>query len=225
VISKLYPSAVAALRDLKDGATVLISGFGDAGVPFALCNAVLETGARDLTVVANNAGFAGTGVAALIDAGRVAKIICSFPRSEADSPFVRLYNAGRIQLELVPQGTLGERMRAAGAGIAGFYTRVSAGTRLAEGKEVREIDGHLHVLEQPLKGDFALVRADKADRWGNLVYRKAARNFGPVMATAAEITVAEVAECVANGALDPEAVVTPSVYVDRIVVSGPGGPR
>lgn len=225
MISKLYPSAVAALHDLKDGATVLISGFGDAGVPFALCNAVLETGARDLTVVANNAGFAGTGVAALIDAGRVAKIICSFPRSEADSPFVRLYNAGRIQLELVPQGTLGERMRAAGAGIAGFYTRVSAGTRLAEGKEVREIDGHLHVLERPLKGDFALVRADKADRWGNLVYRKAARNFGPVMATAADVTVAEVAACVENGALDPEAVVTPSVYVDRIVVTGPAGPR
>ena len=225
MISKLYPNSVAALEGLRDGYTVLISGFGDAGVPFALCLAVLETGARDLTVVANNAGFAGKGVAALIDAGRVAKIICSFPRSEADSPFVRQYNAGRIALELVPQGTLGERLRAAGAGIAGFYTRVSAGTRLAEGKEQREIDGYPHVLERPLKGDFALVRAEQADRWGNLVYRKAARNFGPVMATAADVTVVEVAECVENGTLDPEAVVTPSVYVDRIVVTGPGGPR
>jgi 3-oxoadipate CoA-transferase alpha subunit len=225
VINKLYPSTVAALEGLKDGATVLISGFGDAGVPFALCNAVLETGVRDLTVVANNAGFAGKGVAALIDAGRVAKIICSFPRSEPNSPFVRQYNAGRIQLELVPQGTLGERMRAAGAGIAGFYTRVSAGTRLAEGKETREFDGHLYVLERPLKGDFALVRAEKADRWGNLVYRKAARNFGPIMATAADVTVVEVAEYVENGTLDPEAIVTPSVYVDRVVVTGPGGPR
>jgi 3-oxoadipate CoA-transferase alpha subunit len=223
VIDKLYPSAVAALDGLKDGMTLLIGGFGDAGVPFALCRAVIETGARDLTVVANNAGFGGKGVAALIDAERVARIICSFPRSEPDSPFVRLYNAGRIALERVPQGTLGERMRAGGAGIAGFYTRVSAGTRLAEGKETRAFDGRPHVLERPLRGDFALVRADKADRWGNLVYRKAARNFGPVMAMAADVTVVEVAEHVANGTLDPEAVVTPSVYVDRIVVTGAGG--
>lgn len=222
MIEKLRPTALAALEGLKDGDTLLISGFGDAGVPFHLIDGVLETGARDLTVVANNAGFAGTGVAALLDAGRVARIICSFPRSEPDSPFVKLYNAGRIVLELVPQGTLGERMRAAGAGIGGFYTRVSAGTRLAEGKETREIDGHLHVLEHPLRGDFALVRAERADRWGNLVYRKAARNFGPVMATAAKVTVAEVRECVENGALDPEAVVTPSIYVDRVVIAPPG---
>lgn len=222
MIEKLRPTALAALEGLKDGDTLLISGFGDAGVPFHLVDGVLETGARELTVVANNAGFAGTGVAALLDAGRVARIICSFPRSEPDSPFVKLYNAGRIVLELVPQGTLGERMRAAGAGIGGFYTRVSAGTRLAEGKETREIDGHLHVLESPLRGDFALVRAERADRWGNLVYRKAARNFGPVMAMAAKVTVAEVRECVENGALDPEAVVTPSVYVDRVVIAPPG---
>lgn len=222
MIEKLCPTARAALEGLKDGDTVLISGFGDAGVPFHLIDGVLETGARDLTVVANNAGFAGTGVAALLDAGRVAKIICSFPRSEADSPFVKLYNAGKIALELVPQGTLGERMRAAGAGIGGFYTRVSAGTRLAEGKETREIDGHLHVLERPLPGDFALVRAEQADRWGNLVYRKAARNFGPVMAMAAKVTVVEVRGCVENGTLDPEAVVTPSIYVDRIVIAPPG---
>ncbi len=222
MIEKLRPTALAALEGLKDGDTLLISGFGDAGVPFHLIDGVLETGARDLTVVANNAGFAGTGVAALLDAGRVARIVCSFPRSEPDSPFVKLYNAGKVTLELVPQGTLGERMRAAGAGIGGFYTRVSAGTRLAEGKETREIDGHLHVLERPLRGDFALVRAERADRWGNLVYRKAARNFGPVMAMAARVTVAEVRECVENGALDPEAVVTPSIYVDHVVVAPPG---
>ncbi len=222
MIDKTCPTLEAALAGLKDGDTLLISGFGDAGVPFHLIDGVLRTGVKDLTVVANNAGFAGTGVAALLDAGRVAKIICSFPRSEADSPFVKLYNAGRITLELVPQGTLGERMRAAGAGIGGFYTRVSAGTRLAEGKETREIDGHLHVLERPLRGDFALVRAERADRWGNLVYRKAARNFGPVMAMAARVTVAEVRERVENGTLDPETVVTPSIYVDRVVVAPPG---
>ena len=183
--------------------------------------AVLETGARDLTVVANNAGFAGKGVAALIDAGRVAKIICSFPRSEPDSPFVRQYNAGRIALELVPQGTISERMRCAAAGLGGFFSPVSAGTKLAEGKEQREIDGRLHVFEKPLKGDIALVKAAKADRWGNLVYRKSARNFNPVCAMAAELTVVEVETMVELGTLDPEAVVTPGIFVDRIVVAEP----
>jgi 3-oxoadipate CoA-transferase alpha subunit len=206
-----------AVAGVQDGATVLVGGFGMAGMPVPLIDALIRQGATDLTVVSNNAGNGDTGLAALLAAGRVRKVICSFPRQSDSWVFDGLYRAGRIELEVVPQGTLAERMRAAGAGIGGFFCPTGVGTPLAEGKETREINGRTYVLELPLRGDVALVGAHCGDRMGNLVYRKTARNFGPVMAMAATTVVAQVREVVDIGALDPEAVVTPSIYVDRIV--------
>ncbi|MFZ9733460.1 MAG: 3-oxoacid CoA-transferase subunit A [Burkholderiaceae bacterium] len=217
MINKIYASAAEALHDLPDGATVMIGGFGNAGMPSELIEALIDQGARDLTIINNNAGNGETGLAALLKARRVRKIICSFPRQHDSHHFDALYRAGEIILELVPQGNLAERIRAAGAGIGGFYTPTGYGTALAEGKETREINGRHYVFETPLAADFALIKALKGDRWGNLVYRKTARNFGPIMAAAARITVAQVSECVGLGDLDPEAVVTPGIYVQRLV--------
>ncbi len=210
-------AADAAVADIPDGATVLIGGFGRAGQPVELIDALRRHGAGDLTVVNNNAGNGDHGLALLLRDGLVRKVICSFPRQSDSWHFDELYRAGRLELEVVPQGTLAERMRAAGAGIGGFYSPTGVGTLLAEGKEERELDGRRYVLERPLPGDYALVKAHVADRMGNLVYRKTARNFGPVMATAAQTTVVQVSRVVPTGDLDPEAVVTPSIYVDRVV--------
>ena len=219
MIDKLVASLAEAVADIKDGAVLLVSGFGPSGCPDNLLKAVLEQGARDLTLVTNNAGNDNgeTGIAALLANGRVKKVICSFPRSANSNTFQELYAQGKVELELVPQGTLSERIRAAGAGIGGFYTPTAAGTELAQGKEVRDIEGRAFVLEKPLRGDFALVRASKGDRWGNLVYHSAGRNFGPTMAMAGGITIAEVRETVALGALDPEQITTPGIFVDRVV--------
>jgi 3-oxoadipate CoA-transferase alpha subunit len=206
-----------AVADVEDGATVLIGGFGMAGMPVELIDALIRQGASELTVVNNNAGNGDTGLAALLAQGRVRKVICSFPRQKDSWVFDGLYREGRIELELVPQGNLAERMRAAGAGIGAFFCPTGVGTPLAEGKESREIDGRTYVLEYPIHGDLALIGAHRADRMGNLVYHKTARNFGPVMATAASTVVAQVREVVDVGGLDPEAVVTPSIYVDRVV--------
>jgi 3-oxoadipate CoA-transferase, alpha subunit len=206
-----------AVADVADGSTVLIGGFGPAGMPYELIDALIRQGATDLTVVNNNAGNADTGLAELLAKGRVRKVICSFPRQKDSWVFDGLYREGKIELELVPQGNLAERMRAAGAGIGAFFCPTAVGTPLAEGKETREIDGRTYVLEYPIKGDYAFIAAYQADTIGNLVYRKTARNFGPVMATAARTTIAQVAEVVPVGTLDPEAVVTPSIFVDRIV--------
>ena len=206
-----------AVAGIRDSSTVLVGGFGLAGMPVHLIDALIEQGAGDLTVVSNNAGNGDTGLAALLAKGRVRKVICSFPRQADSWVFDRLYRAGRIELEVVPQGTLAERMRAGGAGIGGFYSPTGVGTMLAEGRETREIGGRTYVLEFPITGDVALIGAHRADRMGNLVYRKTARNFGPVMATAATLVVAQVGEVVDTGALDPEAVVTPGIYVDRVV--------
>lgn len=208
------------VADVEDGATVLVGGFGMAGMPVQLIDALIEQGATDLTVVSNNAGNGDTGLAALLAAGRVRKVICSFPRQSDSWVFDGLYRAGRIELEVVPQGTLAERLRAAGAGIPAFFCPTGAGTLLTEGKETREYDGRPHVLERALHGDVALVGAHVADRMGNLVYRKTARNFGPVMATAARSTLVQVDRVVETGELDPEAVVTPSIFVDRVVAVG-----
>ena len=210
-------SPLSAVAGVRDGATVLVGGFGMAGMPVALVDALIGQGARDLTVVSNNAGNGDTGLAALLAAGRVRKIICSFPRQPDSYVFDGLYRAAKIELEIVPQGTLAERIRAAGAGIGAFFCPTGAGTPLADGKETRVIGGREHVLETPIRGDVALIRAHAADTVGNLVYRKTARNFGPVMATAASMTVAQVSRVVEAGSLDPEAVVTPGIYVDRIV--------
>lgn len=215
----ICPSTDDAVAGIADGATVLIGGFGLAGMPFDLIDALIRHGATDLTIVSNNAGNGDVGVAALLAAGRVRKVICSFPRQSDSYVFDRLYRAGEVELEVVPQGTLAERMRAAGAGIGGFYCPTGVGTILAEGKETRTIDGRDHVLEMPLRGDIALIAAHRADTLGNLLYRKTARNFGPVMATAATTTIVQVAEIVPAGTLDPEAVVTPGIYVDRIVAT------
>jgi 3-oxoadipate CoA-transferase alpha subunit len=217
VIDKTFPSAAEALADVADGATVMIGGFGTAGLPNELTDALLAQGARNLTIVNNNAGNGDTGLAALLAAGRVRKIICSFPRQVDSHHFDRLYRAGKIELELVPQGNLAERIRAAGAGIGGFFTPTGYGTELARGKETREIDGRMYVLESPIHADFALIKAECGDRWGNLTYRMTARNFGPVMAMAARTTVASVHEVVELGALDPECVVTPGLFVQRVV--------
>jgi 3-oxoadipate CoA-transferase alpha subunit len=211
--------ADAALRGVPDGATVLIGGFGRAGMPFALIDALVRNGARELTVVNNNAGNGTTGLAALLAAGQVRKVICSFPRQTDSFVFDELYRAGKVELELVPQGTLAERIRAGGAGIGGFYTPTGVGTPLAEGKEVRTIDGRDYLLELPIRADVALVRAHRADEMGNLTYRKTGRNFGPVMAAAARLTIVEVDHVLPTGALDPEAVVTPGIFVDRVVVA------
>jgi 3-oxoadipate CoA-transferase alpha subunit len=210
-------TADEAVADITDGATVLVGGFGMAGMPVALIDALIRQGSGDLTVVSNNAGNGDTGLAGLLAKGRVRKVVCSFPRQSDSWVFDGLYRAGEIELEVVPQGTLAERMRAAGAGIGAFYSPTGVGTLVAEGKETREIDGRRYVLELPLRGDVALIGAHRADTMGNLVYRKTARNFGPVMATAASTVVAQVREVVDVGALDPEAVVTPSIYVDRVV--------
>jgi 3-oxoadipate CoA-transferase, alpha subunit len=206
-----------AVAGIEDGSTVLVGGFGLAGMPFDLIDALIRQGATDLTVVSNNAGNGDVGLAALLKAGRVRKVICSFPRQSDSYVFDDLYRAGRVELEVVPQGTLAERMRAAGAGIGAFYSPVGVGTPLAEGKETRQIDGRAHVLEYPIKGDVALISAHRADTMGNLVYRRTARNFGPVMATAAATVVAQVTDLVPAGRIDPETVVTPGIYVDRLV--------
>jgi 3-oxoadipate CoA-transferase, alpha subunit len=224
MIDKLVPSAEAALADVADGATVMIGGFGTAGLPNELVEALLAQGAKDLTIVNNNAGNGDTGLAALLAARRVKKIVCSFPRQTDSHHFDRLYRAGEIELELVPQGNLAERIRAAGAGIGGFFTPTGYGTPLAEGKEMRVFDGKAMVFESAIHADFALIKALTADRWGNLVYRKTARNFGPVMAMAARCTVAQVDSVVALGALDPEVIVTPGIFVTRVVAVGPTSP-
>ncbi|MBO1765940.1 3-oxoacid CoA-transferase subunit A [Allobranchiibius sp. GilTou38] len=210
-----------AVAGVEDGATVLVGGFGLAGMPFDLIDGLIRQGATDLTIVCNNAGNGEVGLAALLKAGRVAKVICSFPRQADSYVFDELFRAGKVELEVVPQGNLAERMRAAGAGIGGFYSPTAVGTMLAEGKETRTIDGRDYLLEYPIKGDVALVSAHRADRMGNLVYRKTARNFGPVMATAASTTVVQVHEVVPTGDLDPEAVVTPGIFVDRVVRVAP----
>ncbi|HUK06864.1 MAG TPA: 3-oxoacid CoA-transferase subunit A [Stellaceae bacterium] len=220
MIDKRVRSLAEAVAGIRDGSVILCAGFGQAGVANELLDALLEQGARDLVAVANNAGNGDTGLAGLIKHGRVRKIICSFPRSDNPHQFEAAYKAGRLELELVPQGTLSERMRAAAAGLGGFYSPVSVGTKLAEGKETREVDGKLYVLEKPLRGDVALCKALKADRWGNLVYRKAARNFNPVMAMAADLTVVQSREIVELGELDPEGIHTPGIFVDRVVQVG-----
>jgi 3-oxoadipate CoA-transferase, alpha subunit len=217
VLDKRVPSLAAAVEGIRDGATVLIGGFGSSGVPVELTHALLEQGARDLTVVTNNAGSGETDIAALLRERRVRRIVCSYPRSKGSIWFEELYRLGEIELQLVPQGTLSERMRAAAAGLGGFFTPTGADSLLAEGKEVRMIDGRRHVLEEPLRGDVALVKADRADRWGNLVYHSAARNFGPTMAAAADLTVVQVRRFVELGELDPECIVTPGIFVDRVV--------
>jgi 3-oxoadipate CoA-transferase, alpha subunit len=217
VIDKRVRTLADAVAGVADGATLLVGGFGGSGVPVDLVHGVLELGVRDLTIVTNNAGSGETDIAALIRERRVRKIICSYPRSSGSVWFERFWRSGEIELELVPQGTLSERMRAAGAGLGGFFTPVGADSPLAQGKEVRVIDGRRHVFEKPLRADVALIKAYRADRWGNLVYHSAARNFGPVMATAAALTVAQVGAFVELGELDPEAVVTPGIFVDRVV--------
>jgi 3-oxoadipate CoA-transferase alpha subunit len=217
MISKISSDLAAAVSDITNEATVMIGGFGRAGQPVHLIDALIAQGATDLTVINNNAGNGDVGLAKLIGLGRVRKIICSFPRQSDSHLFDAEYRAGRIELELVAQGTLAERIRAAGAGIGGFYTPSGFGTELATGKEVRTIDGRGYVLEHPLRADFALIGAHKGDRWGNLVFRKTSRNFGPIMATAAVVTVAEVDEIVDLGELNPESIVTPGVYVQRVV--------
>jgi 3-oxoadipate CoA-transferase alpha subunit len=217
VIDKTFPNVQAAVAGIHDGATVMIGGFGTAGMPAELIDALIEQGACDLTIVNNNAGNGETGLAALLKAKRVRKILCSFPRQTDSQVFDALYHAGEIELELVPQGNLAERIRAAGAGIGAFFTPTGYGTLLAEGKETRAINGRNYVLEYPIHADFALIKAERADRWGNLVYRKTARNFGPIMASAAKCTIVQVREIVPLGALDPEVIVTPGIHVRRIV--------
>jgi 3-oxoadipate CoA-transferase alpha subunit len=217
LVNKITHSLAAAVADIKNGSTVMIGGFGNAGMPKELIDALIEQGASDLTIVNNNAGNGDTGLAALLAAGRVRKIICSFPRQADSHVFDALYRAGKLELELTPQGNLAERIRAAGAGIGGFFSPTGYGTLLAEGKETRLIDGRHYVLESPIHADFALIKALKGDRWGNLVYRKAARNFGPIMAMAAKCTIAQVSEVVALGELDPEAIITPGIFVQRVV--------
>lgn len=220
MIDKTVPSIADAVAGIPDGATVMIGGFGRAGQPVELIDALIEQGAKDLTIVNNNAGNGDVGLAALLAKRRVRKIICSFPRQSDSWVFDELYREGAIELELVPQGNLAERIRAAGAGVGAFFTPTGYGTALAEGKEVREIDGRHYVLEYPIKADFALISARKGDRWGNLVYRETARNFGPIMATAAATTVAQVDEFVELGGLDPESIVTPGIFVNRLVAVG-----
>jgi 3-oxoadipate CoA-transferase alpha subunit len=217
MINKIAHSVAEAMAGIRDGSTVLIGGFGTAGIPNELIDGLIAQGAKDLTVVNNNAGNAEVGLAALLQAGRVRKIICSFPRQADSQVFDGLYRAGKLELELVPQGNLAERIRAAGAGIGAFFCPTGFGTELAGDRETREIDGKQYVLEYPIHGDVALIKAEAGDRWGNLVYRKAARNFGPVMAMAARRTIATVHDIVELGALDPETIVTPGIFVNKIV--------
>ena len=220
MIDKTVQTVEDAVAGIDDGATIMIGGFGRAGQPVELIDALIAQGAGDLTIVNNNAGNGDTGLAALLAAGRVRKIVCSFPRQSDSWVFDRLYRAGEIELELVPQGNLAERIRAAGAGIGAFFTPTGVGTQLAEGREHREIDGRSYVLEYPIRADVALVGAYRADRWGNVVYRETARNFGPVMAAAADTTIVQVDEVVGLGGIDPETVVTPGIFVDRVVAVG-----
>jgi 3-oxoadipate CoA-transferase alpha subunit len=220
MINKIVGSVAQAVADIPHGATVMIGGFGTAGMPSELIDALIAHGARDLTIVNNNAGNGETGLAALLRAGRVRKIICSFPRQVDSHVFDGLYRSGRIELELVPQGNLAERIRAGGAGIGGFFTPTGYGTELAEGKETRAIGGRMYVFESPLHADYAFIKAERGDRWGNLTYRMTARNFGPVMAMAAKTTIATVHQIVPLGSLDPECVVTPGIFVRRIVRIG-----
>lgn len=217
MIDKRVASVAEAVADIPDGATVLIGGFGEAGSPTELIHALIDRGARGLTVVNNNAGNGHIGLAALLEQRRVARMICTYPRSSHSEVFEEVYRAGEVTLEVVPQGTLAERLRAAGAGLGGFYTPTTVGTPLADGKETRTIDGREHVLEYPLHADFALVKAERADRWGNLAYRLAARNFGPLMCMAAATTIVQARTLVELGGIDPEAVVTPGIFVDRVV--------
>ncbi|MBS0338536.1 MAG: 3-oxoacid CoA-transferase subunit A [Proteobacteria bacterium] len=220
MINKIVPSLEAAVADIRDGSTILIGGFGTAGMPSELMDALIAQGAKGLTVVNNNAGNADAGLAALIAAKQVRKIICSFPRQSDSWHFDKAYRAGELELELVPQGTLAERIRAAGAGIGAFFTPTAYGTLLAEGKETRRINDRDYVLEHPIHADYALIKADRGDRWGNLTYRMTARNFGPIMASAAKCTIAQVRETVELGQIDPEAVVTPGIFVKRVVRTG-----
>ena len=217
MINKIARSVAEALEGIRDGSTVLIGGFGEAGVPNVLVEGLIEQGARDLVLVNNNAGVGRHGIAALLATGRVCKMICSFPRSMGSVVFPELYAAGKIELEVVPQGTLSERIRAGGAGLGGFFTPTGVGTQVADGKEVRRIDGKDYLFELPIRGDVALVKGHVADRFGNLTYRKAARNFGPSMAMAGRRTVAEVSEVHTDGGLDPEKIVTPGIFVDAVV--------
>jgi len=217
MINKIVQSMAEAMAGVRDGALILIGGFGSIGQPNALIEGLIEQGAKDLTVVANNAGVGHTGLARLMEVGRVRKIICSYPRTSDPVVFEGLYRAGRIELEVMPQGTMAERMRAAGAGIPAFYTPTSVGTLLAEGKELREFAGRQYVLEKALAGDVALIEAWEADRWGNLTYRSSARNFNPVMAMAAKLTIVQAQHIVDLGALDPEKVMTPGIFVQRVV--------
>lgn len=223
MIDKTVPDAASAVTDIPDGATVMIGGFGRAGQPVELIDALIAHGAGDLTIVNNNAGQGDSGLAALLAKGLVRKILCSFPRQSDSWVFDDLCRSGKIELELVPQGNLAERIRAAGAGVGAFFTPTGVGTELAEGKEERVIDGRRYVLEYPIKADFALISAYRGDRWGNLVYRETARNFGPIMATAATTTIVQVDEIVPLGALDPESVVTPGIFVNRVVAVGERG--
>ncbi len=215
--NKIVSSLSAAVAGIRDGSVVLVGGFGASGIPVELIDALIDQGAKDLTVVTNNAGAGRSDVAKLLATGRVRKIVCSYPRSAGSVVFEELYAAGKIELELVPQGTLSERMRAAGAGIGGFFTPTAAGTKLAEGKETRMIDGRAYVFEKPLKGDVALIKAELADRWGNLTFRFAARNFAPTMAMAAALTVVQARRIVDLGGIPPEQVITPGIFVDRVV--------
>ena len=228
MIDKLRSSVRDALADIHDGATVMIGGFGGAGQPAELIDGLIAQGARDLVIVNNNAGNGDTGLAALLKNGQVRKIICSFPRQADSHVFDALYRAGKLELELVPQGNLAERIRAAGAGIGGFFTPTGYGTDLAKGKETREIDGRMYVFESPIHADFALIKAEQGDRWGNLTYRKTARNFGPIMAMAAKVSIASVHEVLDLGSIDPEHVITPGLFVQRLVqvprtATGPAG--
>ncbi|MFG0515674.1 3-oxoacid CoA-transferase subunit A [Kluyvera intermedia] len=216
MIDKSVSTLADAVAGINDGATVMIGGFGPAGQPTQLIDALIEQGARELTIINNNAGNGEIGLAALLKAGRVRKMICSFPRQVDSQIFDALYRRGEVELELVPQGNLAARIQAAGAGLGAIFTPTGYGTPLAEGKETREIDGRHYVLEYPIKADFALIKAHQGDRWGNLVYRKAARNFGPIMATAATTTIAEVTNLVTLGSLDPENIITPGIFVQRV---------
>jgi 3-oxoadipate CoA-transferase alpha subunit len=217
MIDKLVQSMADAMAGIRDGSVMLVGGFGSIGQPNALIDGLIEHGVKDLTVVSNNAGVGRTGLARLLELGRVRKIICTFPRSANSVVFEEIYRAGKIELEIVPQGTLSERMRAGGAGIPAFYTATAVGTKLAHGKEVREIAGRLYLLEHALPGDVALVEAWEADRWGNLTYRSSARNFNPIMAAAAKLTIVQAQHIVELGALDPEKVATPGIYVNRVL--------
>jgi 3-oxoadipate CoA-transferase alpha subunit len=217
MINKIVPDLAAAVAGIHDGAVVMISGFGGAGLPTVLIDALLDQGAKELTIISNNAGSKGTGISKLVLARRVRKVVCSFPRQPGSNAFDDMYRAGSLELELVPQGTLAERIRAGGAGIGAFYTPTAVGTELAAGKETRSIGGVQHLLEYPLYADFALIKAHAADRWGNLTYWRSGRNFGPLMATASRCAIVQVKRVVELGGLDPEAVVTPGIFVQRVV--------